>query len=65
MCRCVHVTQVLRISVSGVHVFLVYVYKIHNFILNVFNWVCVRMWPGVRTTEMKRKEEEDKKNGVS
>ncbi len=40
---------------------LLCLYQIHNFISNVLIRVYVRMWPGVRKTEMKRDEKADKK----
>ena len=38
----------------------VHTYQIHNFILNGLIRVYVRMWPGVRKTEMRREENADR-----
>lgn len=51
---CVFVSWVVLISISGAQVCMVCLYQIHKFILNVLIRVYVRMWPGVRKTEMKR-----------
>ncbi len=58
---CVCVCVMVLISISGARMCLVCLYQIHNFISNVLIRVYVRMWPGVRKTEMKSEEKADKK----
>ncbi len=58
---CVCVCVMVLISIPGARMCLVCLYKIHNLISNVLIRVCVRMWPGVRKTEMKREEKADTK----
>ncbi len=58
---CVCVCVMVLISIPGARMCLVCLYQIHNFISNVLIRVYVRMWPGVRKTEMKREEKAHKK----
>ncbi len=57
MCVCVCVCVMVLSSIPGARMCLVCLYQIHNFISNVLIRLYVRMWPGVRKTEMKREED--------